>query len=827
MKKKSGLAAFFCTALLLFSLLCAPAAAYGQAVNTQAVDAQADGAEAQTDDAQTEAGGSGGNMSTGDFRVRVAAGLDGYYKAGAPIPLTIYLESLNEDFEGLVRVIVPASGYGSQATAYEKDIMLTAGSEKTVSMSVENGYGMGNLKLELENARGKVVLEYEIETKNQTNESALVGILSNDFTALNYFDGKRLGFGSYELSTQVVEMSADTFPTQASGLEALGYLIINSYDTSVLSEEQCEAVKGWVENGGILIIGTGSDYRQTLSGFQDGFIGGNIGSPRSGVLNLAQGLEEVPFSEEDGIVELSVEDGSPLDVVMSIPELIWTQNYGQGHVVMTAFNLGMEPVSSWGEKDEMAQQLLTYAASGYSAQRIENLNYGDSMDSWALSNALDSLHVVVSPNMKLFIILFAAFVFFAGPGLYLILKAVDKREWMWGMIPALAVVVTAGVFLFSRDMRISDPQEASVTSVYYDAEEDASSHKTYIGIRVPGASREQVTMSGGLHNLRLMDNYSYTWYSSYNDSGDIYSYKTAMRELSEGYQLTMQNQGVFESTYLTADYAAGAEETFGLETQIIKSLSGISGTVTNNTGRDLYGVSVYTDTHMVMIGELKAGESASFEEADNEFFKAGYVSFNDYSIPVTEENEEFLQQLENIWNLFESEYLYSMDAMSAYTFAWVPEWEADYVEQNKVEEVNTAMLVRRDTAVYEGYPDAQAADLFPYTVGSPNNWDTDGWMYDDEVEVSFDMGTVISEVYALIRADDSASVWGTTENVTVYAYNLQTGEYDELFTEGLIEEFPDGCPYMDEYGIIQMKFTSTLADQTDYAPEITVIGGGR
>lgn len=229
---------------------------------------------------------------------------------------------------------------------------------------------------------------------------------------------------------------------------------------------------------------------------------------------------------------------------------------------------------------------------------------------------------------------------------------------------------------------------------------------------------------------------------------------------------------------------------------------------------------------MVIIDELKAGESKSFEESDNQFFKPGYVDFYSYHFDSIGDDQDLQEQLADTWNLFTNEYMEYMDSVNVYTFGWIPEWQADYVEEENVEEANTAMIVRKDQVAYEDYPDADAVSLFPYTVGSPNNWDMDGWMYDSEVEVSFDISTVMTDVYAFIRAEDDMSQWGNTGNVTVYGYNLQTDEYDELFTDGMVMEFPDGCPYIDENGIVKMKFTSSLMDETDYAPEITAIGGG-
>lgn len=778
-------------------------------------------------------------LNTDDFHIRAVPGLGGYSKPGVPLPLTVYVESLNEDFEGILRVIVPGEQYSRNAVAYEKDIMLTAGTEKVISTSVENVSAIAPLRVELENTAGKVVLTYDIALQGQVAETALVGILSDDFTALNYMDGKTLNIGSYTGTTQVIELGKDNFPDQSSALEPLSYLVINSYDTSTLNEDQLNALKSWVKTGGILIIGTGSDCQQTLSGFQDGFVSGSAGAAQSGELLLTDTPEEsntaVPFTEADGIITISMNEGTPLEGVLTAPELIWTQTSGQGQIVMTAFNLGMEPVNSWEVKGDMAKTLFEKSASGYSMERIEQLNYGYYMDSWTLSNALDSLHVIQKPKMILFVILFIIFVILVGPGLYLILKAVDKRGWMWIMIPALSVIVTGGVFLFSRNMRIHEPQMASVTDFYYDAQTEGRSQKAYIGIQVPNASRTDVALNDTLSNLSVVpgNNYNISLFGVSGNDENAYNYKTAVRELPEGYQIGIRNGVTFESAYFTADCTADSalSEGSGLDTKIVNTISGIKGSVTNNSGYDLTGVSVYTHNRMVMLGSMKAGETAEFDIADNKQFRFSYdsissITYNSSNPPSSEEEQLAAARLNNAWNIFGQNYLSTIDDMSAYTFAYLPEWETDYSPSEKTKETGAAILIRRDTAAYEDYPEASNINLYSYALGNPSGWDGDGWLNGSDVEVSFDVHEDIHQVYAFLKSDEDTSMYGGTGNVSVFGLNQQTGEYDALFTDGDLMEFKNGCPYLGTDGIISLKFVTGNQNQSDYAPSITVIGGG-
>lgn len=777
-------------------------------------------------------------LNTDDFHIRAVPGLSGYSKPSVPLPLTVYVESINEDFEGILRVIVPGEQYSRNAVAYEKDVMLTAGTEKIISTSVENVSSIAPLRIELENTSGKIVLTYDITLQGQVAETALVGILSDDFTALNYMDGKTLNIGTYTGTTQVIELGKDNFPDQASALEPLSYLVINSFDTSTLNEDQLNALKSWVKTGGILIIGTGSDCQQTLSGFQDGFVSGSIGAAQSGELMLAdtpEASDAVPFTETDGIITLSMNEGTPVEGVLTTPELIWTQTAGQGQIIMTAFNLGMEPVNSWNVKGDMARTLFEKSAVGYSIERIEQLNYGYYMDSWTLSNALDSLHAIQKPKMILFVILFIIFVILVGPGLYLILKAVDKRSWMWVMIPALSVIVTGGVFLFSRNMRIHEPQMASITDFYYDAKTEGRSQKTYIGIQVPNAFRTNVALNDTLSNLSVVpgSNYNISLFGVSGNNENAYDYKTAVRELPEGYQIGIRNGVTFESAYFTADCTADSalSEGNGLETKIANTISGIKGSVTNNSGYDLEGVSVYTHNRMVMLGSMKAGETAEFDIADNKQFRFSYDSISSYTntspnLPASVEEQLKLARLNNAWNIFGQNYLSTIDDMSAYTFAYLPEWETNYASSEKTKETGAAILVRQDTAAYEDYPDATNINLYSYAVGNPSGWDGDGWLDGSEIEVSFDVHENVNQVYALLKSDEDTSMYGGTGNVTVFGLNQQTGEYDALFMDGDLMEFTEGCPYMGADGIISLKFVTGNQNQSDYAPSITVIGGG-
>lgn len=814
------------TAFLLLVLLCLPMTVFAAGQEAAETESQESASETKSSVSKN----ANGMISTDDFEIRVVCGLDNNYRSGAAIPVTIYIESLNEDFEGIVRMIVPGStDYGTEATAYEKDVMLSAGTQKIVTMSVYSSSGLTSLKFQLEDVKRNIVIDKTVTMKSQADDSALTGVLSDDYSALNYFDGQGIYLDSYVSTIRLVELSEDIFPEQASGLEALSYLIINSYDTSKLSDAQYLAIKNWVDQGGVLIIGTGSDYRQTLSAFQDDLVRGTIGTPVSGVLQLANDTEvrnSVGFQENSGIISLSLEDGASVDGVLTDSSLIWNRDYGQGHVIVTAFNLGMEPINSWSQKSAMVTLLLEKSTTGYSSIRLQDLNYGGyTISNWMLSSALDRLHTINYPDMQLIIIIFVIFVILVGPGLYLLLKLVDKREWMWFLVPVLAVGFAAGVFGISQDMRITNPREASVTALYYNLDSGNRAEQVYMGIQVPDADEQTVFLDSSLSNLKLAAD-DYGGYYSVMSDGQKYDYKTAVRETAEGYQLNIRNKSTFGSTYMALNHVPGSEmgEQPGLELDLERRTTGISGTVTNNTGRDLHWVSIYTQSRVIMIGDLKAGESAEVKESDTQYFDYDMYSIN---IPgYVNDSKEFRRQ-SDIWCLFANQYVYSMGQSDVYVYASIDSWEADYVSDAKIEEHNMAVLVLHKTMGYSDYDGAQILNLYDYAKTYGDDWNPDGMMAAQTAEVAFDIGRNMSEVYALIRAKDTeAPYFMNTSNVNVYGFNVETGQFDELFTDGENMEFKEGCPYMSKDGIIRLRFDCKNVYE-DYSPQITVVGGDK
>lgn len=772
-----------------------------------------------------------GQISTDDFDIKVECGLNGNFKLGASLPVVVHITSKKKDFEGTVRIVIPGDmDYGTGSVAFEKSVMLSEGQQKAVAMSVSNSTGSNNIYLQIDNAKGKNMINQRITMVNQSNISALAGVLTDDYTALNYLDKKvvmKSGSDSYDI--QLVELDEESVPEQASGLEALSYLIINSYDTSKLSTDQIAAIEGWVRQGGILVLGTGPDYQRTLSAVPKELADVTVSGMAEGMLCTKDDEEKVDvvdFDESAGIVKLSVEDGVKIDNVLSQKNLIWNHKFGNGSVVVTAFNLGMQPVSGWTGKDEMAELLLNEITDAAGFERIGKLNNGDSY--WYNQNVLRMLRDDETVNIAMImviLVLFAAFL----PISYLILKKMDRRGLLWSLIPAGAVFFTVLIFLATSNVRIRYPKESSITTLQQEGKEKNIKQNVRMSILVPAVKRVDLKLAESISNLR--SNSSYDYYNYGNSQVDL-DYKSVIKEDAQGYTIGIKNQETFQSSYFTMENTDAQPTGDGISSELVRSFSGISGKITNNTGRDLKGVMVLSDYGSVSIGELKDGETKEIKEADNTFgmnFSDGMYGDLLYgmNIPGLDKESKEYQKIMWVYDEICSSTIQQMalydSGQSVFILGYLGELESDYIVDDKVEENNYAAYVAHDTLSFKDYEDAKVVSLFGHATKN-NDWDQyDGQLYATEVQEEFDLKDELGSVYALIRTSQSRMYY-SYNNTTIYALNLETKVYDELFTDGDVMEFKDGCPYLDDAGVIKMKFTCKQAS-TDAVPSILVVGG--
>lgn len=197
------------------------------------------------------------------FSVSLSCGYGNNVEINAYAPFYVDVTNLGNNFEGSVQIIVP--GRDNQNVMYEKEISIQQGATKRVEMVAFVEMMTKQVNVRIVNDNGKVIWE---ELQNCTTLSDLkkvnVGILSDDYSALGYMDHQ--AFSSYtNLTTQIYELKADTLQTDWHAFDMLDVIVISDFSTDLLSDAQINALSLWVNDGGLLMVGTGSTASKTLA----------------------------------------------------------------------------------------------------------------------------------------------------------------------------------------------------------------------------------------------------------------------------------------------------------------------------------------------------------------------------------------------------------------------------------------------------------------------------------------------------------------------------------------------------------------------------------
>ena len=199
-----------------------------------------------------------------DFAAELKVGYNNKAEMGRYAPFMVTIENKSSDFNGRLQVIV--GNKVSYNLMYETDFSIGRGETKTVNFACKVADNLGKANIRLVTKKEKVV--WSEEKRFSVDKTALqnidIGVLSDDFSALGYMDNLQF-YDRETFKTNLMELTADTFPEDVNALDMLEIIVISNFSTDILTDEQIEALSLWVSRGGFLIIGTGSNSSKTLS----------------------------------------------------------------------------------------------------------------------------------------------------------------------------------------------------------------------------------------------------------------------------------------------------------------------------------------------------------------------------------------------------------------------------------------------------------------------------------------------------------------------------------------------------------------------------------
>lgn len=534
-------------------------------------------------------------VGSDSLELNVEAGYDGVYMINRQTPVKVTLYNNGEDFKGKVCVkvfsTIKTTYQSGTYILYEQNVDLNSGGAGEYNFTIFPEASATYMNVKVYDQSGNIVASSNPVVTPFTAEQVITAVVTDTKSnSLDYLKNLHIGEDIYtntgkNYSTNYVTfLNKDSLPGSSEMLDAFSAIIIDDFHSESLSESQKAAIFNWVEDGGLLIVGTGLNADKTLNGLESVF-----GYTINGYDTAAY------FGGTANIANISIPDSKILDAAggKTITQFI---DAGDGKIVVHGFELGADPIASMSG---VIDYLSTFYRDTLPGKFAADRNYNYYPFNISSVNRLPSIE---KSQLMILIGILIAYIVIIGPICYLILKKKDKRERGWVVIPAIAVVFTGAIFGISS----SSYQKDALLNFMSFTDLNSNSPQTDISLGLRTPSKGSVTLSLN-EKLYFTDNSDY--YNNYSSSQvseeDTCLYKVNTDDISTS--ITYYDQSSWQSNLLNTTVSNNVYD--GIEGNFTVEGSNIVGTIKNNMDFDLMEVIVGFGGQYQKVGYISAGES--------------------------------------------------------------------------------------------------------------------------------------------------------------------------------------------------------------------------
>ena len=520
--------------------------------------------------------------------------------------IRLTIENWGDDWEGVVRL--KADEGLKSPSAYDTALSLPQGSKKQFTVSIpassfDSTSSMVTVAL-LDRKGEQVYAKTFSRLLADRMQSLAMGILSDAYSDLTYLDmgGAELYYYNGFYPIKLVELQQGSLEDK---LDTLTFLVIDQYNTDILTHDELKAIESWILGGGMLILGTGAYAEDTLSSYGRGYLGIQY-EPEDWDEESKSTGTYVDLSQLT-TVELDISPDKYSSINYDYDSGIWYGSMGNGSVCVLAYSLaelGRKDAFNWSSAQEDYVERLLEVSTNYAAIGSLSTSSDNSQNNWYIQSLLGMLGNSSSIlNFGILKGIVVVYVIFVGPVLYLILRFLKRRELYWFAVPVTAVLGILLVFFAGRGFEVVSTKVYSVT-----VKNLSDSNQTGAYLYCYDANRRE-------WELRMADDCEY--------AGPFYNTKYPANSGDDSYFYHIQREGDtfyigvdpdtnFEDSYFYVGKSGqrdGVEGKFLLDDLTVNPI-GISGTIVNNTNQDMDYIAVIAQNNLLYVYEnLPAGGS--------------------------------------------------------------------------------------------------------------------------------------------------------------------------------------------------------------------------
>ena len=787
-------------------------------------------------------------VSNPDVKLMLEVGYNNYFIVTKPTTLKVnVINDSSLDIDGDIVLRLDQNEYSADKIDYVVAVEVKAQESKIVELDFVSSsildmsrvYLMDGHEWNIEDM--PIAVSDGIKSNIMRPEQSFIGIWSEPKSAIDYW--KSITYFPHHGEVKAVDINENNFPKNNFLMGNFCVLVLHHADLSKLSESQIDVLKSWINDGGNLYVDGDQGGKITLDGLSD-IIELKAQGTQSEINSIAElsALADYNFTGTMPISNLP-DDGTVLLQTGSVP-LIKRYDVGNGAIIVSAFDMSSGPFKTQGAKnvwenldiypDADETMLLDY--------QQDSSGYGN----YDLGSVLRNIPEMDPPDIGWILLIMVFFVILAGPINYIVLKKMDKRDWIWATAPTLSIAFCAIVFFIGKNIKGTNLETSTITQLF---DYNAGKYKgtTFIGVKIPktGGYEFNVGKNGMINN--------YT--NPYDDSifrPTYYGGPEGLEDLPDNIIATintdandMQSIEFGKLRQWTMPYFAAYSEikTKGaLETIAYLKNDKINIKMTNNTGVLVEDVLIFSNIFgYAEVDSLPDGQTTEFELGDKYKMamlgNAGAQQFEIWSIlnskygdydnatnkPREKDDEQArLDRTKMMYLQSNTRFQYSSTGIQM--VAWTKDlgmldvYSKDQLMQNAnhwgiiSETIPISLGEQKEISIPYGF--IQGTYLVEESQGNNffyNNYNgiqielINGFAV---LDFTFDANKKYQIEEMTIRGNSNS------QDILTYLLNTQTGQYEKYnFESGLTGE--NARKYIDKWGSIKLKLDSgEQADKT-------------
>lgn len=512
------------------------------------------------------------------IKLTVQPFFEGNYRAGNWIPFQITVANDGPDLSATISL--------QAGTSFATNLELPRGAEKSVILYARPLDEIRRAATVRVLTSGAELAKIETPIKGVGAATPVVGYIAQQAVTLPLPEAQA---GTPKIA-QVTVQPGD-LPERSEGLSMFDALVIDGAPLTSLSARQQQALNDWVRMGGQLVI-SGADLQATLAQLPETLRIATAGTAApSGQISL---LPQLTAEQTPAATELVGAAGTRSIATIGTTTVGVQQQFGRGQISLLGFSLAAPEL---GLLPDAALFWDNTAILRVSTTNFQQMQRSDDLQAQQFASALTLLPVLAVPPLTTLAIVLGLYLLIIGPGLYLLLRRLDRQAWGWVAVPLVTIVFSLGAYGYGLRLRGSDTILNQISIVESIA--GRSRVRTYAGIFSPRTQTYQITTSPDALIEPVM-------------SGEF----SGGAPLSTGQYLqgsgSIKDLGVpqWSMRMFTAEQQLDVQP---LEARLTVEGSTLRGTVLNTGTTPISDTALVHDVQVVKIGTLQPGESRSVE----------------------------------------------------------------------------------------------------------------------------------------------------------------------------------------------------------------------